>query len=928
MRIRQIIILLTILFLPVSSLVQAQDIPHTPRYYVHRAEGYVSSNAWNTAKREIDAGLKEYPDDPDLRYLNGRYYYVIGDMNQARYNLVRATQSNDMHFKAKRILVDVEDNLKHYSSAICYINELLEFQPYDRDLWRRKIAFYRKLKNDVEADAALKRLAHIYPNDSVVVADVRRRNHENWDNVLKKSTLKEAADNLEQWIDQDPLVREYYIELVGTYVKMGEFEKAIGAANRGLVHFPNDGELINKVVGIMTDLGLYTQALAFVKSKNLGSNVYNNLLAEVAADARMHDPYEANGRLFLATHDHDALLYLINTALTRGYYDDARVYIEEAMKLEGRTPALLMKLYTLEKKSGNDKRCRRILTELYESNPEDEELSEAYADMMLQLSDYDFMAEQWDDAYEHLNKLLELTPDTSDIWPVIVSRQIMVLGRLNNQEEAHKLFVESSERSPKYRKRFASAYEDFAGNRLKFLIDEERYEEAYAEAKTLLDVVPGCEVALRCLINMSQTLHYDDSFHRYATMGYEEYPNVPYFVVKQAVSLQQQGKNEEALALLSPSKRKNEYMSPQLIAAYSGISHEWATQLLKNRISDIALQVIDSALVYDAENKDLLYDKGIAYEYLKQFDKAYEYQQRYYNPSNAEQEDYIHHMRYLGFKGYKNRVDATYTGAFFDAHDETLSTIAHLYSLASVSYSRLAYRNTYTGQISYKGIDGYHAGKENESGGAGLEFMAQWEHVFNTKWSGMVNATVSTRYFNRFGFNVSASYSAPKHWTPSLRLGYRRTPPTYLYLGGENVGLISKDEYNLFLITPSVEKAWERIRLTGNADFAILSSSFFYNIGVKGKLYINNDNITSVSLITGFGSFPELTFFEQTALRNISHTNAMVGFDFQYLLTRHCCLGLAGSWNTCYDPYTNKEGVLNDSYRNIYSITLQFHLAF
>ena len=285
-------------------------------------------------------------------------------------------------------------------------------------------------------------------------------------------------------------------------------------------------------------------------------------------------------------------------------------------------------------------------------------------------------------------------------------------------------------------------------------------------------------------------------------------------------------------------------------------------------------------------------------------------------------------MRYLGFKGYKNRVDATYTGAFFDAHDETLSTIAHLYSLASIYYSRLAYRNTYTGQISYKGIDGYHAGRENESGGAGLEFMAQWEHVFNTKWSGMVNATVSTRYFNRFGINVSASYSAPKHWTPSLRLGYRRTPPSYRYLGGENQGLISKDEYNLFLITPSVEKAWERIRLTGNADFAILSSSFFYNIGVKGKLYINNDNITSVSLITGFGSFPELTFFEQTALRNISHTNAMVGFDFQYLLTRHCCLGLAGSWNTCYDPYTDKEGVLNDSYRNIYSITLQFHLAF
>ena len=926
MKVIRTIILLSVLFVS-CSLAYAQEIPHTPRYYVHRAEGYIGSNAWNTAKREIDAGLKEYPDDPDLRYLNGHYYYIIGDMNEARYNLVRATQTNDLHFKAKRILVDVEDKLEHYSSAICYINELLEFQPYDRDLWRRKIAFYRKLKNDVEADAALTRLAHIYPNDSIVVADVRRRNHENWNNVLKKSSLRDAADNLEKWIDMDPNMHDYYLELVNTYVRLGEYEKAIGAANRGLVRFPNDQELINKVVGIMTDLGLYTQALAFVKSKNLGNNIYNGLLQEVADDARMHDPYEANGRLYLATHNRDALSYLINTSITRGYYDDARMYLEEAMKLDGRTPALLMKLYGVEKKSGNEKRCYKILTELYEQNPEDEELSEAYAEMIMQLSDYDFASEQWEDAYLHLNRLLELLPDTLESWPAAVSKQIIVLGHLNRQEEAHKLFVQSSEKSPKNRRRFASAYESFAGNRLKFLIEEERYEEALNEAEALLEVVPNSEVALRCLINVNQTLKRDEPFRHYAEMGFETYPHVPYFVVKQAVSLQQQGKNTEALELLSPRKHTSEYLDPQLVAAYSGLSHEWASQLLKNRIPDIALQVIDSALVYDASNRDLLYDKGIAYELLKVFDKAYDYQKRYYEPSNAEQEDYIRHMRYLGFKGFKNRIDATYTHAFYDAHDESLSAIAHLYSIASISYSRLTKRNTYTGQISYKGIDGYHAGLDQESGGAGLEFMAQWDHNFNSKWSGMANASVSTRYFNVFGGNISVSYMAPRGWTPSLRLGYRRTPPTYLYLGGENLGFVTKKEYDLFLLTPSVLKSWGRAEISANTDFALFGGDFYYNVGLKGKIFTNNDNITSVSLLTGFGSFPEMTFFEQTDLRNVSHTNAMVGFDVQYLCSRHLCLGLSGTWNTYYNPYV-KGTELIGSYRNIYTICLQFHLSF
>ena len=97
---------------------------------------------------------------------------------------------------------------------------------------------------------------------------------------------------------------------------------------------------------------------------------------------------------------------------------------------------------------------------------------------------------------------------------------------------------------------------------------------------------------------------------------------------------------------------------------------------------------------------------------------------------------------------------------------------------------------------------------------------------------------------------------------------------------------------------------------------------------MKGKLFFNNDNISSVSLLAGFGSFPELTFFEQTALRNVSHRNAMVGFDVQYLLTRHLYMGLQGNWNTCYSPYTDGDGVLNDSYRNIYSLTFQVHMAF
>ncbi|MCR4765439.1 MAG: hypothetical protein K5856_04605, partial [Bacteroidaceae bacterium] len=137
------------------------------------------------------------------------------------------------------------------------------------------------------------------------------------------------------------------------------------------------------------------------------------------------------------------------------------------------------------------------------------------------------------------------------------------------------------------------------------------------------------------------------------------------------------------------------------------------------------------------------------------------------------------------------------------------------------------------------------------------------------------------------------------------------------------------NSYNLFLLTPSIEKEWtERIRTSVSIDLANMRSNLYYNVGAKGKLYINDDNISSVSIMAGIGSFPELTFFDQTALQNLSHTNAMVGIDAQYLLTENLYIGLTGNWNTYYSPYRNMQGILIDSYRNIYSLTLQLHVAF
>ena len=368
-------------------------------------------------------------------------------------------------------------------------------------------------------------------------------------------------------------------------------------------------------------------------------------------------------------------------------------------------------------------------------------------------------------------------------------------------------------------------------------------------------------------------------------------------------------------------------MNPDIASAYTGISDEYATALLKQQ-PEKAREVIDRAIQYDPNNRDLYYTKGLVAEKQKQYALAYDLQHRYYNPSNAEQDEFMQHMRFLRFKSFQNRVEASYTHAFFDSRSDELSTIGHLYSIASVSYSRSEKDNTYSGQINYKGIDGYHAGSDQESGGAGIELMAQWDHEFGQGIAGSANISWSSRYFNKFGINVSGTYTWGFGLTAGFRLGYRLTPPTYLYLGGENAGQSIKENFSIFLATPSAEMVWDRFSARLSTDVILMRGGLYANVGLKGSFFFKEDDYSSISLLAGFGSFPELTFFEQTAIQNFSRANSMVGFDARLLISNQYAVGLTGSWNTCFNPVKAKDGTILDSYKNVYALAVRVQIAF
>jgi tetratricopeptide (TPR) repeat protein len=84
---------------------------------------------WEEGKTIAEASLKKNPKDADMRMLVGKYYIHRRQFEKARYELVKSLEYAPANVESKHMLVTVETETQRYSSAICYINELLEVNP-------------------------------------------------------------------------------------------------------------------------------------------------------------------------------------------------------------------------------------------------------------------------------------------------------------------------------------------------------------------------------------------------------------------------------------------------------------------------------------------------------------------------------------------------------------------------------------------------------------------------------------------------------------------------------------------------------------------------------------------------------------------------------------------------------------------------------
>ena len=952
----------------------------TPDYYEVNVRAMFKRGAWDEGKALLDEGLKVYPEVNGLNELNGQYYYHKKDYDNSRYFLVRAVRDNPSNVDAKQLLVKVEEETKNYSSAICYVNELLEINPYWKGLWRKKIGLYRLQGNDVEADRLLKRLHQIYPNDTALQKEFAYNLEEQYIRKKKSGKPAEAIKALYELVEAIPGNEAYYMDLTNLLLQQGNTEEALEVSGRGVSRIPGSTALVIKRAGILAGEGRYQEALAFVQSRMRfnGSarlrQFHTGLLAEAANAAKMGDPYVLYGKLYETTKSNEALDYMLNTSVTRGYDDDALYYIAEAKRRRGEQFSLLYKEYLVYKRMGNTPKAQSLLNRLAAMQPDDADLGDEMAMLRLDQasglissglysealpyamaaashsSDPEVRAsalsrtyscyyetKQYDRAMNVLDSLFTLNADTF----TYTIRKADVLKARGDVPQALAMLDSAIQDTAhlEYRPAYCSAYEEMAVPYIKGLIEEGATRRAFDASVALLKVNPASPEGLQFALGTADMLGSYAAYDLYVAQARSIYPERTDFAVKQAAAYNRNGEYHRSIDMLRPWL--DDYPDNQaIVGAFSESSEAVAYQLVKAHLPAEAVAVIDTALVFDDDNQALFYAKGTAYEAMHDYDSAYHYLRKYV-PGEGEAAAHERHLMGLDSRSLKNEIAVEYLQGRYGEEDV-------ITAVATAAYTRRFARDLLTARVNYAGRDGAAAGDNPEDqvpGGVGLQFGAEWEHQISDRWSATLAGAYGTRYFPKLMASAKLAYNFPSDVTVDLHAAYRRIH-TYSKLfawaesdvDGEGSWAFDGWEEsgnNLFNVGAGVSKAWDRLILSGRLDGFLMSSHIYANATAQLKYFPLEDGRTSVTVTGSVGSAPEANLIDNAMPGTFDKLNSMVGLGGIYMINKHLSVGLMGTWQTFYSQVNQRGGDafnytewLNTKYRNLYNVHVQLYVHF
>ncbi|HZW77922.1 MAG TPA: tetratricopeptide repeat protein [Flavobacteriaceae bacterium] len=895
--------------------------------YIVEIKKDFENDRWSDGKSLIDNAMKKYPNDADLHMLAGKYYHHVGNQDKARFHLLKSINIFPRNVDAKQILVNVEMEAKRYSSAICYVNELLEVNPYWRGLWRKKIELYRLQGNEIEARRLQKRINQIYPEDSSIRADFLYEMELDAAENYKSGNYEMAIEIQKTLMREDRNNSKHYLGLANSYLQTKDPETALQIVEQGIALDPSNEELIKKKAGILADQRAYDILLPFLLQHNLQSQ-YNYYLLEAARYSLNNQPYTYYGKIFdrnPGNAEAFEVVYAYNVA--NQDYNEAMHLLSRHRRALGDSKTLMLKERTLFLLMNNRSRADGITRKLIVLYPEDAEIREAYSLVVLedakqkmleknyaesiplwhQVMEYGseelaytaqhslFNAYLEVDAYPQAHDILNAMMVTSPNDPDLHLKRAQIYFLQENYQRALSeyesiLKLQTAEK----KKWYLIGYAEMASQIIKRAMENYRYRDAMAITDRWLEQDPTNNQALHHAVNLA--MHTKPSMAiSYAERGRAAYPEDVFFIVKLAQLKGVTAESQVEIAdLLKTELDKNPY-HPDLINVNAEIAESYSLYLIKNNRNDEALEKLNAALSYAPDNVSLKYAKGLAFEKKKMYDSAY-YYQSFYVPHPQEAQDFNRHLDYLDYKQKKNEIGIYHLRSRF-GDNYTISTIS------TVEYSRLSHKNVFTGRINY-------GGREL---GKGYQFQAEWTHNWNLKTYTKIDAAWADKFFPKLVINGSVyrHFENLKDIEIEVGLGFRQLDTTYT-----DVHLNDTRMYNVVV---GATKQWDEFRLNLRVNNFFLDDNHMFNATLSGRYYFLTPK-TYVTAMAGAGTSPDVDLLNYQLYNGFKHLNTMVGAGFSHLVYKTVTIGALGTWY-------NYE-VAEDRYRNLYNIYLNMNVAF
>lgn len=929
----------------------------SPEQYEKTVEELFDRKAWDKGMELLKEGLRLYPESSELNGLAGAFYYRQQDYVNARYFLVRAVRTSSDNVEAKSLLINVEEQTGNYSSAICYVNELLETAPYWPGLWKRKIGLYRKQGNDAEADRILKRLFQIYPNDSLVRKDYLARLEENYLRERRNGNRAAAVKQLQELLENDRSDATRYLDLANLLLQEGNPEAGLNVVSEGVQQFPCSEPLVAKKAEILSGLQRYSEALAFLDERiaacrDIGrlSRLRDAITGEYALARRNADPYRLYGALYDRTRNPEALDYLLGEALRSGRNEDAKRYLAEARRLRGDSPELRYKEYDLYRRSGSPK-ATLLLERLYESDPGNRDIAEELCAMRYAQAETHIREEAYDEAIEDLAFVSEHAPDPElQIAALKKSHSLLLLYKrpdaakrvlermktgISREEYAirtaqteaaagnpsaalgvlyeYLLADETSEMS-----RIRNTYEEIAVPYIKSLLESGDRRNACRESRRAVVACPDSEPLLLYAAASHEQAGDRSAADDYIRRGLQQFPANPIFTGKKAASLYAEGRYEEAVGILIP-RVDSLPGNRDLVAALSAGSEALARERIRSGKLDEAMGCIDTALHYDPDNRNLLLVKGVVHEKRERYDSAYLFQCRY-RPEAAEAKAFEQHLIGLQHRELKNELSmGVLCGGYLNGRSFAPVT--------EITYAHTNARNRFFIAPSYtareRAVDSENENLTTE-GGQGIRIVAGWERRIARRWNLSLAAGWANAYFPTLSAAASVSRDFNREWTLGLNLGYRSLDRDQIdYRWYETTDGTSEAtqgnwvaeryvqvEEQLFNAGLTATKSFESLVLTLKGEAFVMGGQCYANGSAQFKYLPGGDRISFIRASAGIGNAPELDVIDRALPGCFDRINFSASIGAGYLVGKHMLIGIDLSCSTLY----TQDGIRTGSY--------------